>query len=230
LKSIRFSGKRRPARQGGAAAAAARRRGQAGLGAIEESAANTVGARRNPAFEVDSFQVVIKVRIIWILLIGVLGTLGVCAFNDWRRAREDRLFGAEVLHPLYHYPSFKDKGYWVGDVTELYRLGKISRELAEADTAPLKPLVPKPIPFHGYYVRAMESGPSDFNDQPPVSFKGEQWCRDNFAILIYPAEPGPGKHTYLPNRLSLLHRSDEWSPVFRFPTDQERIAHWGIVD
>ena len=78
----------------------------------------------------------------------------------------------EVLQPL-RSPHYNDQRFWVADITELYRLGKISSELAEADTAPLNALVPKPVPFHGNYVRAMDSGPSMSTEDPtPVSFKG----------------------------------------------------------
>ena len=174
-------------------------------------------------------MLVIKDRTVWLSLVGLVGIYGFIALNRWWQARENRSFGDDVLHPL-HFPYFPDKGFWVGDVTELYRLGKISRELAEADTAPIHPLVPKPIPSHGYYVRAMESGPSNFDDQPPVSFKGQTWCKDNFAILIYPAEHGPGKKTWMWAAGALLVRSDDWSPVFQYPTIEERKHLWGIVD
>lgn len=169
-------------------------------------------------------------HIVWVLLFGVVVACGIYALRNWWRAREDEIIQKEIIQTL-RVPHCNDDGFWVGDITELHRLGKISRELAEADTAPLNPLVPKPIPFHGYYVRAMDSGPSmSTKDPTPVSFKGQKRSRDNFAILIYPAEPGPGKHTWITNRLSLLHRSDNWTPVFTFPTEKERIAQWGTVD
>jgi len=174
-------------------------------------------------------MVVIRDRTVWLVLTGLLGVYGAFAFNNWWQAREQRLFREEVLEPL-HYPFFKDKGYWVGDVTELYRLGKISKGLAEADTAPLNPLVPQPIPLHGYYVRAMESGVSFENDHPPVSFKGQTWSPDNFAILIYPANPAPGKRTWLMGMARFRVREDAWTPTFSFPTDQELREHWGIID
>jgi len=171
---------------------------------------------------------VIQDRHVWLAIAGLLGLFGLYALNDWRQARESRLFGEQVLQPLQN-PYFKDKGYWVGDVAELYRLGKISREVAEADTAPLHPLVPKPVPFHGYFVRAMESGPADFDNQPPTSFKGRTWSQGNFAILIYPEHPAAGKRTWMTG-LGLRFRNDAWTPVFSFPTDQELKMYWGIVD
>jgi hypothetical protein len=172
---------------------------------------------------------VIKDRTLWLVILGGLGLYGVTAFHDWWHARTIRLLGEEVLRPL-RAPHRNEEGYWVGDITENYRLGKISRELAEADTAPLNPLVPKPVPLHGYFVRVMDSGPSFENDTPPVSLKGMKRCRDNFAILFYPAEHGPGKSSFIHSALGVHQREDDWVPTFSYPTDQERIAHWGIVD
>lgn len=161
--------------------------------------------------------------------LALLAAWGVSALIDARKARERRLQYEEVFRPL-RQPHYSEKeGFWVGDITENYRLGKISRQLAEADTAPLNPLVPKPIPFHGYYVRVLDSGEAMMADQPPVSFKGMKRSRDNYAILIYPAEPGPGKYTIIHNPLGVYRRSDAWSPTFEFPTGNWRHV-WSIVD
>lgn len=173
----------------------------------------------------------IKVRIVWLLFFGVLAAWGAHALYHWWHNRECKIFREEVLDPLRMPDNNKTEGFWVGDVTENYRLGKISRQLAEADTAPLNPLVPKPVPFHGYYVRIMESGPSmSGNDPMPVSFKGLKRSRDNFAILFYPAEHGPGKYSMIHSARAVYSRNDDWVPTFAYPTDQERIAHWAIVD
>jgi hypothetical protein len=60
--------------------------------------------------------------------------------------------------------------FWTGDVSGLYSLDVgdgplklIPREVAEADAAPLKPLVPSPVPFKGYLFRALEA---DFGATP----------------------------------------------------------------
>lgn len=75
----------------------------------------------------------------------------------WKKHRDAMAIENEVIGKLHHGWR-ADKGYWVGDVSELHRMGEIIREVAEADTAPLKPMVPQPIPFHGYYVRAIDGG------------------------------------------------------------------------
>src|SRR5581483_11619657 len=80
--------------------------------------------------------------------------------------------------------------YWVGDVAGLFELGRISRRVAEADTAPMKPLTDRPRPFNGYLVRAMETGPSDIADNDhPVLLKGRTHAKV-CAFCIYPAERG----------------------------------------
>src|SRR5688572_11915560 len=80
-------------------------------------------------------------------------------------------------------------GYWVGDVSELYRMGLISREVAEADIAPLSPLVERPQPIGGYLVVAMETcfiprgteGVEEF-----VVLKGRKRSKDAFAFCVFP--------------------------------------------
>jgi len=98
------------------------------------------------------------------------------------------------VRALLELPAFsfqdEDSEYWVGDVTELYRMGRISKEIAEADTAPINPLIPAPRPFHGYFVRAMQSGPSPEVRDDIVSFKGKTRDTKTCAFCIFPEEPG----------------------------------------
>lgn len=166
-----------------------------------------------------------------LLIVAAVAIVGVPWLREWRRGRERQLIYEEVVRKL-RVPHYNQEGYWVGDITELYRLGQISRELAEADTAPLNPLVPTPVPFHGYYVRAMVSGPSrTTSDDTPESFKGRNRVQGNFALCIYPAEPGPGKWAWIMNSLSELRREDGIPPPgFAFPRLKERQSFWGIVD
>jgi hypothetical protein len=71
----------------------------------------------------------------------------------------------------------------------------------------------------------------DARDETPESFQGRTRAQGNFALCIYPAEPGPGKSSWIMNRLSELRREDGTPPAgFAFPTLKERQSFWGIVD
>ena len=156
---------------------------------------------------------------------------GVWGSFEWWEAREGRIRAEEMFSKLRMPHHTEDKGWWVGDITELYRLGQISREVAEADTAPLVPLVPRPIPFHGYFVRVMESGPPVGDDDVPTPLKGKKWSKEAFAICFYPAEPGSKNGAVITSSHALFRRVDPWpTPVFTFPTLEERRNHWAIVD
>ncbi len=165
-----------------------------------------------------------------LFLLVVLG-LGITVAYLRIQSRNRLILWEEVVRKL-QASELNEEGFWVGDVTELYRLGRISRELAEADTAPLNPLVPTPIPFHGYYVRMMESGPSTttLNDIP-TPLKGQKRSRETFAICIYPAEAGPDKPAWITCSFGMFRRTPGANqPVLQFPSLAERQAHWAIID
>lgn len=92
--------------------------------------------------------------------------------------------------------------YWTGDVAGLYRVGLIERGMAEADVHPIAPLVPKPIPYHGYLFFAMIQ---DDNATPPEVYaqetdlkSGKVHHRSKYAFCGYPAEPGvTGNYIYI---------------------------------
>ena len=131
-----------------------------------------------------------------------------------------------------HGVSTPEEGFWVGDVTDLYRLGVIPLELAQADTAPLKPVVPTPKPFHGYHVVAMHSAPhpTDWNTQT-IPLKGRTRSKDNFAFCIYPIGDGPKhRYVYLVTRMGMFGRpSTSDQPVLEWPTGKWR-NEWSIID
>ena len=69
--------------------------------------------------------------------------------------------------------------FWTIDVVGLHHAGLIDRDLAEADALPRTPVVPAPVPFHGYYFKALRH---------PA----------NYGFVAYPAEPGvTGSTMYL---------------------------------
>ena len=123
------------------------------------------------------------------------------------------------------------EGYWVGDVAGLYALGRISRELAEADTAPIVPLVDVPRPFHGYYVRAMEGGPAFTESPVNVSLKGRRRCRETMAFCLYPADDDPQHKVIICGPHCFFPRVDgQRGVVLQWPTDQEIRQFYSIID
>ena len=127
------------------------------------------------------------------------------------------------------------KDYWTADVAGLYRYGLISREIAEADTAPLVPLVPTPIPYKGYYFRALVA--DDF-EIPSVPYRqvtdlksGAVHHLEKFGFVAYPAG-GLFPTTYMwivcETNTSLRSPMDIPVPV-NFPSKQEFLSRWSKV-
>jgi hypothetical protein len=135
--------------------------------------------------------------------------------------------------------------YWTGDVAGLYYVsveGKeiqlISRELAEADAAPLKPLVPAPVPYHGYLFVAMDW--DDTGDKPEALKQdtdgtGAVRHREKAAWCAYPSVPGrTGNWTYfyaigMDGECCLLGTYNEGRLVRRWPKGGGKAA-WSIID
>lgn len=154
----------------------------------------------------------LPVLVACVLAVVAVLVVGVPGIREWHRQHEQQIIYEQVVRQL-RSPHWNEEGYWVGDITELYRLGEIPRELAEADTAPLSPLVPQPVPFHGHYVRSLVSGPPmHASDDTPESFLGRKRVPKNFALCIYPAEPGPGKWVWIMHRLGVLRKDDGIPP------------------
>jgi hypothetical protein len=135
--------------------------------------------------------------------------------------------------------------FWTGDIAGLYyittggqEIHLIPRELAEADAAPLRPLVPTPVPYHGYLFVAMDW--DDTGDKPEAlkqntdgsgalrHLKKAAWC-------AYPSVPGEtGKRTYfyamgMDGECCLLGTDNEGRPVRRWPKGGGKAA-WSIID
>jgi hypothetical protein len=96
------------------------------------------------------------------------------------------------------------KDYWTGDIAGLYKFGLIERGVAEADAHPLMPLVPKPIPYHGYFFAVLTqddtSSPPEIYAQETDTKSGKVHHRTKYAFCVYPAEPGvTGDYIYVTN-------------------------------
>jgi hypothetical protein len=126
--------------------------------------------------------------------------------------------------------------FWTGDIAGLYKYGLIPRELAEADAAPLAPLVPQPIPYRGYFYKALLR---DASETPPLEYRqdtdkksGPVHNRERFGFVAYPADPWKtGKYSYLINENNTAFRSPaSVPPPSNFPDDAGLKSAWSKYD
>jgi hypothetical protein len=126
--------------------------------------------------------------------------------------------------------------FWTGDVTELYRLGLIERGVAEADLRPIRPLVPKPVPFHGYYFVVMNRDESDSpieNLQQDTDKKsGKVHHLRSFGFSAYPVEFGvTGRETFILNENNTVRwRHNQGDLMDYWPSDEELRHDWALGD
>ena len=131
--------------------------------------------------------------------------------------------------------------FWTGDVSGLYSLDVgagplklIPREIAEADAAPLKPLVPTPVPFKGYLFRVLEVDRSekdpkeqryqqDTGGNPPM---GKVHHTGKFGFIAYPARYGEtGSFSFMVNESNtVFRRAEDGSTVRDWPTDEDLMG------
>lgn len=174
------------------------------------------------------------------LLVIVAGTVTLGVMNSMKVSREqwmtrEMIFGLAKLKAAEH--AFMDndldkngrKDYWTGDITGLYRLGLIPRELAEADAAPLVPLVDKARPYMGFYFVAMEALDKETalkKSLDPAS--GTPRHDQEFGFCAYPADPTSSPPKYQRDRSWMItsgglfnhHRVS--GPILRFPEGADR--------
>ena len=125
---------------------------------------------------------------------------------------------------------------WTRDVTELYRKGRIARAVAEADAAPLRPLVRCPHPFRGYLFISMDTGPRDDDlDATPVPLKESslqyplrEWnvC-NSFVFCAYPAENGTDQPVWIVSPAGVFsRRMNGGTPVRAWPAAEDLKRDW----
>jgi hypothetical protein len=124
--------------------------------------------------------------------------------------------------------------FWTGDVAGLYRLGLIERGVAEADTKPVNPLVPSPIPYHGYYYEALlldnSVNPPEAYGQDPDKKSGKVHNMVRFGFVAYPASSG-GKYYFMINENNSVFRAAATMPrPTNWFTDAERRNSWSMPD
>ena len=119
--------------------------------------------------------------------------------------------------------------FWTGDVSGLYEWQLIPRELAEADAAPIKPLVPMPIPFKGYLYRALdrdlevkEDYRQDTGGKPAM---GKVHNTSKFGFIAYPVKYGEtGKFSFMVNENNTIFRRAEDGTLVRDMPDQADLT------
>jgi len=128
----------------------------------------------------------------------------------------------------------KVNDFWTGDVAGLHFLSPgglplelIPKSLAEADAAPLVPRGSGPVPYKGYYFRALAA---DGSETPPEVYRqetdktsGKVHHPSKFGFVAYPAEPGvTGTLVLVVNEnITVFPKHIDGPPPVNFPTDEE---------
>lgn len=178
-----------------------------------------------------------------------IATAGSISLYFWakKRTREKTivhrlqdLFREEHEFRTYDFDQNKVSDFWTGDVAGLCYLHRYGiagapvdiRAIAEADVHPLKPIVPKPVPYKGYLFAALEEDDTlagtperfykvDTGGSPPM---GKVHHLSRFGFCAFPAEYGvTGKFSYLINQNGVVHRWDAGGTIpshwLTFPPD-----------
>lgn len=176
------------------------------------------------------------------LVLGVAGALTWSSLRESRRTRNEMeasnslriLAAAEAEYRAKDRDGNGVPDFWTADVTGLYAAGLIDRALAEADSEPLVPLVPRPVPYKGYYFRALVADNSDRFAGPyrqeTDRKSGKVHHLTKFGFIAFPAEPGvTGKYMWIVNENNSTPRHDMSIPVPRdWPSDEEH-RRWAKV-
>jgi hypothetical protein len=172
--------------------------------------------------------------VVWgaVTLVGLSGAF-LFWYLPWSDERE-RSAPFEIVQALRHGIKTPE-GFWVADVSGLHAMGRIPREIAEADARPLSPLVPQPRPYRGWLVVAMDTGAclATGDDDTSEPLKGEKpRNKENFAFCVYPADPSRADfQPWLIGRLGTYRKSTLGNgPVLQWPSRREIHDKWARVD
>ncbi len=152
--------------------------------------------------------------------------------NAWTALRT--LASAEADYRLHDRDGNKINDFWTGDLAELYRLGLIERGVADADTQPLNPLVPAPIPFHGYYFQALRidnsvTPPETYGQDTDEKF-GKVHNLERFGFVAYPADSDGLSFLIINENNSVFRAAATISRPTDWPTTAELRSSWGRPD
>ena len=122
----------------------------------------------------------------------------------------------------------KKLDFWTDDLAGLYLndgLKLIDRKLAKADAAPVKSVVPDPVPLRGYlYVAIKRQIKHEFPDFLPDSVEEPAPplpIVPSFRFCAYPAEYGStGEWTFIINENNTIFKFEQGGEPFKdWPTD-----------
>jgi type II secretory pathway pseudopilin PulG len=184
--------------------------------------------------------------VIVILVSSILSPVVVKGWRESRRSANEReasawlktLATAEADFRANDRDGNRVQDFWVADVAELYRHGKlIDLSLAEADARPVTPFVPSPIPKSGYFFVAMEFQEGAPGTMVPYGMDTDGSGRkvhnpSSFAFCAYPAEYGvTGRNTFVVNENNTIFKFDSGGmPMIRWPYDGDLKMDYEKID
>jgi hypothetical protein len=181
-----------------------------------------------------------------ILLVALAAISSIWAWPLWRKriSHENDYAAYVTVKNLAQaesdfYSNDRDRNgiqdFWTADVTGLYSvdpgngpISLIDRRVAEADARPLKGLVSKPIPYHGYYFLALDA---DERENPPEPYpqdtdkkSGKVHHLRKFGFCAYPAGPETGNRVWIidENNTAFMSSFGMITPPKNWPKDFRR--------
>jgi len=178
-----------------------------------------------------------------LLLLAVLGAaVGTPRWIDQRRTSRERsasqalwkLTAAEAEFRANDRDHNVVQDFWTGDVSGLYAYGLIPRELAEADVAPILPLVPVPIPYQGYYFKALQSDGETGSVYRQITDpkSGAVHNLECFGFVAYPSDGlAAPRRIMVVNENNTVFRTPSTNPVpGNWPSDRQIVLSWSKIE